>query len=83
VDIALRDIDSLLISALGLLAVEEGRIDAEYHDRKEALETLLEYGRGAVDDGQKGLAGVWHVTSEYLFSEQADSTTNAATTEEA
>jgi hypothetical protein len=80
-EIALRDLDSLLIAALTLICVEEGRIDADFEDRKGALETLLEYARCAVDDGKDGLEKLWDVTAGYLFGEQPESAATSSDTE--
>jgi hypothetical protein len=69
--VALQDIDSLFIAALCVLRSEEGDPDTIDKDRKQALETLLEYGRGAVSDAKAGHEGVWSVTAEYLFGRKS------------
>jgi hypothetical protein len=64
---ALDDLDSLLIAALCVLNVEEGAVDMNDDEKRQTLETLMQYGRGAVDNGKEGFEEVWKVTADYLF----------------
>lgn len=66
-EIALDDLDSLLIAALCVLNVEEGAVDMNDSDKMRTLETLMQYGRGAVENAKEGLEEVWKVTAGYLF----------------
>jgi hypothetical protein len=71
-EIALDALDSFLLAALCLVRTEEKYADTDEDDKRQALETLLEYARGAVDDGQDGLEKIWHVTAGYLFGQQPE-----------
>jgi len=51
---ALHDLDSLLIAALCVIRMKEDYTDTSEEDKEQALETLLEYGRGTVDDAKEG-----------------------------
>jgi hypothetical protein len=77
---ALDDLDSLFVAALCVLRVEEGYRDLDEKDKIKTLETLMEYGRGTVEQGKKGLEEVWKVTSGYRFGHRQ---TAAAETEKA
>ena len=69
---ALRDIESLFIAALCVLRMQEEYFDTSEDDKRQALETLMEYGRGAVSDATEGHEGVWHMTSGYIFGKQPE-----------
>jgi hypothetical protein len=56
-------------ASLRLVRMEEKYSDMSEDDKKEALESLLEYGRGAVADAEEGLEGEWRVTAGYLYGQ--------------
>jgi hypothetical protein len=63
-DRALRDLDGLLTATLCVIRMEDQYGDTNEEDKKEALETLLEYGRGVVNDATEGPEGVWRYERE-------------------
>ena len=69
---ALRDIESLFTAALCVMRMKEDYTDTSEEDKKQALETLLEYGRGVVSDAKEGHEGVWHITAGYIFGKQPE-----------
>lgn len=81
-EIALRDMDSLFIAALCVVRMEGKYSDMSDDDKKQALETLMEYGRGAVDDAKRGLEELWHVTAGYLYGKKREALNSVSSTEQ-
>jgi len=78
---ALHDIDSLFIAALCVLRQRDKYSDMSEEDKTNALETLMEYGRGAVADANEGHEGVWRVTTGHLFGRSCKAPKKVAETE--
>jgi hypothetical protein len=72
--IALHDLDGLLVAALCVLRLTDDYSDVDKEDKEQALETLLEYGRGAVSDATEGHEEVWKILAEYIFETKEDTT---------
>jgi hypothetical protein len=81
-NIALKDLDSLLIAALCVIRMEEDYTDTSEEDKRQALETLMEYGRGAVSDAQEGHKELWNITAKYLFKGKSEDPKPVAETEQ-
>jgi hypothetical protein len=49
---------------------EEGRCrDMNDQDKKHALQTLMDYGRGALDQAQEGREEGWHFAAKHFFAQ--------------
>jgi hypothetical protein len=80
--IALHDIDSLFIAALCVLRQKDEYSDMDEEDKSNALETLMEYGRGAVGDAKEGHQGVWRVTARHLYGQRCKAPKKVAETDQ-
>jgi hypothetical protein len=58
--------------ACGYSGMEEDYTDTSEEDKRQALETLMEYGRGTVSDAQEGHKELWNITAKYLFKGKAE-----------
>ena len=70
--LALQDMKGLLVAALCVVRMREEDFDTGKDGKRQALEALLEHGRGAVESAQEGLEGVWNITAKYLYGQQGE-----------
>jgi hypothetical protein len=69
---ALSDLNGRLVAALCVVRFDEQYADMEEEDKKHAVETLLEFCRGVLDDAKEGHEGVWRITAEYIFATKSE-----------
>jgi hypothetical protein len=71
---ALSDLNGLLVAALCVVRFDEQYADMEEEDKKHAVETLLEFSRGVLDDAKEGHEAVWRILAAYIFATKEDTT---------
>jgi hypothetical protein len=79
-NVALTDLHGLLVAALCVSRFDEDYTDTDEDDKRQALEPLLEYARGVVEDAKEGHEGVWRVTAEFILATESTAPPAAAET---
>jgi hypothetical protein len=65
--VALSDLRGLLVAALCVIRFDEDYTDTDEDDKKHAVETLVEFSRGTLEEATEGYEEVWKITAGYIF----------------
>ena len=68
--VALSDLRGLLVAALCVIRFDEDYTDTDEEDKKHAVETLLEFSRGVLDDATEEHEEVWKLLAHCVFATQ-------------